>query len=263
MDKNAWFSYVQPLVTTFTDSRCDSERGKYELVATFGCLLSQKYIGRAAFQSIYDLVSSWQCWDLSHQAQDWETIVRYEVQTSQVSADSIPQQTSTCATYTVETDEQCVNTNCITTSRQPNEEKQLHLKSTTDALEMNKITVTNSYVDNNLFKLVPKATFGGIEVVKKKTFHLKTHLHWEYEFSLVWSSPFLDELESPSGLLVFKQEPKCEFKIKCKKRSEEGVETPTNWHYVAESFLLKLHDTIPSAYRSSDGSSVSLPPTTS
>lgn len=255
MDKDAWFRYAESVSQAFVNATPVENK---KLQATFGNLLNNEYIGRKAFQNIYDHVSCWPCWDLASQELDWETKIRYELQASQMATTNNDSTTK----WFVETDEHCVAVDCSTIIQSPPQVLQLDIKSCKDKLEMSHISISSINIDTTLFKIIPKATYSGAQVIKKKVFKLDTHLHWEYEFCLVWSCPFLEEPEG-NGTLVFKQEPKCEIRITCEKRSDPTVETPTNWKYVAESLLLKIYDAIPPLYKSSDKACISLPPSSS
>jgi hypothetical protein len=244
MNKDAWFDYAQPLFAGFTEAPPKHNT----LRATFGSTINEKYVGRRAFQNMYDIVSSWACWDPYDQEAAWETRLRFEVKPCEQHTGPID---SKCF---VETDDQCVDIVCITEIISPT--LRLDLKGCRDQRELSCVSLQQVSKSVEAFKLSPNATYDDVEVIKSKRFRLKTHLDWTYEFSLVWASPFVDAQDDVvAHPLFFKQEPRCQVTVSCRL-----IETrPVNWEYLADSFLLKVHETIPLIYRSSDGSSVSIP----
>lgn len=245
MDKATWLDRFAPLASALLDKHSTGNR----LEASFGSLINKQFIGRAAFQNIYDLVSSWACWDLLKQEAEWQTKVIFEVQSSQVIGGDSPH-----TRWFVETDEQCVNVSCYCVLQKPSSHIDMTLKGAQDKNQLSTVTARHVIVDDTLFKMVPNATFSDVVVVKRKVFEVDNYFHWKYEFTLTWASPFIDEKEGPA--FVFKQEPKCEFKITCEPLA--GITEKCSVDYIAESFLYRVHEAVPSFYRSSDGTSVSL-----
>ena len=256
MNKTEWINRFDPLGRAFLDSSLSNK----QLQAIFGCSINKRYIGRVAFQTIYDLVSSWSCWNPLTQSQDWDVKLIFEVPSSNVihqqasttlNTDRSPGATGTTVRYFIETDEQCVNVKCYTVVKEPTKDVHMNVKATTDMKELGCVTAQHLMIDAQLFKLTPHASFCSVTVVKRKRFEFTTHFHWTYEFNLSWSMPFIDQKEE---FYVFKQDPKCEVKVIC-----EHLPTSETYslEYLAESFLFKIHECIPSCYRSPDGTSVS------
>jgi len=250
MDKNAWFAYAAPLCRPFLEKRDPG----CKLRATFGSLLNKTYVGRAAFQNMYDLVSSGSCWNVDEQERDWETRVRYELLESQVASTHARANTR----WFVETDAECVQVDCFAITEDPSTTRDLVLKSSSDKLEIDGVTIRRIQEDTSLLTLEAHSPYAGVTIVKKKVFTVQTHFHWEYTFCLVWSSPFQEDRDDSAGALIFKQEPKCEVHVTCQLLAEPG-NTATSWEYLAESLLYKIHDAVPSRYRSPGGASVSIP----
>jgi hypothetical protein len=249
MDKNAWFDYAQSLFVGFVDAP-----PKHNILrATFGSTVNSKYVGRRVFQNVYDLVSSWSCWDPCDQESPWATKLRFEVKPCEQYV--IPAG-SQCF---VETDDQCVDITCTTETYSP--ALGLDILGSKNQRELSGISLQHVSETGDTFKLSPNATYDNVEVVRSKRFHLKTHLDWTFEFSLVWASPFVDAQDdtATSHPLIFKQDPRCQITVSCRVIESQ----PVNWNYLADSFLLKVHETVPLVYRSSNGSSVSIPPTSS
>ena len=259
MDKTVWINRMEPLGRAFLDSSLPNKRPNKRLQAIFGCSINKTYIGRVAFQNIYDLVSSWPCWNPLIQSRDWDVKLQFEVPSSQV----IPTNQNSGVTagrlpgksgYFIETDEQCVDVKCYSISQDPPENVDMNIKWSKDKKEIGSVTAQHLIVDTQLFKLAPHASFCSVTVLKRKRFEFTTHFHWTYEFTLSWSVPFVDEKEE---MYIFKQDPKCEVKVICDHLPSSETYT---LEYLAESFLYKIHECIPSIYRSPDGTSVSFVP---
>lgn len=268
MDKQSWLNYAHPVCQPFVTTS-DTKQPKFtkRLQATFRNRLNNDSIGRSAFQNVYDLISSWPCWDVVEQDQDWKTTILWEVSPTQIASSSSSSSSNNGLCHTsqlkhyIESDEQCINVKYFTVQPLQNKPLPLHLPHTPDVNQFSGVTI-QSYVHDNTsqIKLVSNATYSNVEVVKQKLFTLKTHFHWQYEFRLAWSCPYVEDRESTTVPLVFKQEPKCQFRITCSLLDN----TPdVSTQYVSESLLLKVHESIPALYKAPDGTSVCLPLTSS
>lgn len=246
MDKGAWLQQMAPLARAFANP---THKGK-RLEAYYGSLVSKYTIGRSAFQNIYDLISSWPCWDLNKQESAWETKILFELQPSQI-ASPVSENTK----YYIETDEQCVKMRLFSVTQVPTVNVDLVLKSTPDVKEFSRITAKHVLLNDCLFKVSSSAFFSNAVVIKRKVFELNTHFHWEYEFTLTWAAPYVEDREASSDL-VFKQDPKCGIKVICQPLQDNSEHFTEE--YIAESLIYKIHESVPSNYRSSDGTSVSL-----
>lgn len=250
MDKPTWLLCTRQLCQTFLQNNQEG----CKIQATLGSLLNSGHIGRSAFQSVYDLVTSWTCWSVSELEAPWETCVQFEVQSTHVE-DGDPS-----SSYSIETDDQCVRVNCTTSKSALDTNLLLDVKSTPSKLELSKVTVNCVTVSTEIIKLTPSAKCCGVRVVRRKVFRLSTHFLWEYTFNLVWASPYVEDRDDPKKPLTFIQEPTCEVCVSC--CANENTPPNTSVDYLAESLLYKIHDSIPTRYRSSDGTSVSLPSAT-
>ena len=88
-----------------------------------------------------------------------------------------------------------------------------------------------------------------IDVTKKLTFH--EHFDWEYEFTLRYREPYfnthdlMDMEDVVDKEMVFRDPPVCLFYISC-----TGVKNTHDSAYFADSFLCKVMDILPPAWRS-------------
>lgn len=246
MDKNAWFDYSSLLCNKFLHHE---ENLEPTILITFGSSFSPSYIGRESFQSIYDLVTSWPCWDLD--STQWNTKIRFEILHEQISNSVYPH----ALKYYIESDEHNINNECITVVR---EESPLlvELNHTPNKHDISHVNVKCQFQHSEPFKLRHNASFSGVQVVKQIVLEVHTHFTWKYIFSLVWAFPYIDDKESINLSLIFKSDPLCKFEIVCQKNEPSEH---TLWQYLSESILLKIHETIPNNYRSSEGVSVSFP----
>lgn len=283
MNKEAWVKYATPVCAAFLDGKTHPETVR--LQATFRSRLSPDSVGRTAFQNIYDLVSSWPCWSLVQQDQDWETVIRFQVSPLPVmSATSAlpstnasktsssgsgtgtglasgtindPPPSAHRASHYIESDESSVCVKCYSITPCHESPLPLALASSPDVNQINGVTFESFTHCESHFKLSPSSSYSDVDVIKRKIFTLETRFRWQYEFDLVWSSPYVEDRENVSPSLIFKQEPKCQFRITCNFLNTTDVSV----EYLSESLLLKIHESIPALYKASDGTSVSIPST--
>lgn len=246
MDKNEWFEKSALLCQQFLQNEDDLLP---IIVIRFGCSNSSKYIGRESFQSIYDLVASWSCWDM--ETTKWDTKITFEVIQEQISNSIFPH----AVKYYIESDEHNTQNNCITVVHKQTPIV-VELKHTPSIHDVNHVNINCYSCCNKPFKLKTNASFSGVEVVKQVVLEVRTHFIWRYVFSLVWALPYIDDKENINFSLIFNSEPMCKFEITCQKIDPSEY---TLWQYLSESILMKIHETIPNTYRSSEGVSVSLP----
>lgn len=249
MNKEDWFDRSKALCNMFSSPIANTNT---QITITFGSSNNPRYIGREAFQNIYDLVSSWPCWDIENPS-SWQTQATFEVGKSHIASGAKLDQPG--VKHFVKTDEQGVKVECV--SLKHNEQVlpillKLHYSPTPK--EIDRVEIDSVYCNHDLFRLKSSASFTGIEVTKTMSFELKTHFEWKYQFSLVWSFPFTEDRENPDASLIFKTEPKCRFAIIC----NPIVDSNVPWQHLAESMLLKIHECVPNIYRSPEGGSVSL-----
>jgi hypothetical protein len=275
MDKKKWVSYAAPACQGFLEVKAPKHIRK--LQAVFGNRMCSDSVGKDVFQKIYDLVSSWSCWGAVPQDEDWSTVVRYEVLPTQL-ASSVPDQEESMSlsltSHFIETDQDCTDVQCYTVTPINSSPVHLSLKSSPDITQLSKIKCQSLLHNKTHFKLTNNATYANVEVIKRKVFTVVTHFRWQYEFSLVWSSPYIEDRENATSPLVFQQDPKCQFRITCnflddddhgvnetKAGSGSGSGSVPNISlpYLSESFLMKVHECIPASYRAPDGTSVSIP----
>lgn len=242
-----WLRQARPLCQTFLQS----EPKTCKIQVSFGSLLSSEYVGRSVFQNMYDVVSSWTCWDTTEQQAPWEQRVLFEVQPGQVDG------SDPSSVYYIETDEQCVHLKCTSLQEVPGVDLELDINATPNKLEMNRVTVRCFKTSSDLIKLTADAKCCGVRVVKRKTFSLRTHFLWEYTFTLTWTTPSVEDRDNPEKPFTFVQQPKYEVQITC--WPSENTPKNTSTEYLAESLLYKIHEAVPARYRSSTGTSVSLP----
>lgn len=196
-------------------------------------------------QHVWTLLSSMPCWDADEVAKPWTQHVTYDIPPTFLEKD-VP-----ALHHDLSTTLQCDakgNDAQLVVAYQPSPPLQLGIGPTFGHID---VRLEHECALRNYLK--SDATFHKISVDVKKTLTFREHFDWEYTFVLRYREPYHElQLHDPDDHyndnidkdFIFRDPPLCFFEISC-----HGLKQATDHLYFADSFLCKMTDVLPPAWK--------------
>lgn len=199
-------------------------------------------VDKPTFDHMLRTVSSMTCWDPAEASQPWNYVVAYAV-----SLDALERDVADWAKtkHTVQTSVVCdaKGNNAVLRmayTDQPPLKVGIGPFATVE-VALEKRCDSGQYLKKD-------TQFSKIVVEARKTFTFSEHFDWEYTFVLRFREPYVETTDLMEDLdakdLTFRDPPTCFVELACR-----GTKATLDHDYFADSFLCKISDLLPGAWR--------------